>query len=55
MTIEMIPKSVTSFRFNEIKKMKKKYLSRFLIDFILCDRDYSLGFSISHVIFSEVT
>jgi len=33
---------------------KNKCLSRFLIDFIFCSL-YCLGFSISHVIFSEVT
>ena len=35
MTIEMIDKRVTSFRFNEIKN-KKKQLTGFLIDFIFC-------------------
>ena len=33
----------------------KKFLSRFLIDFIFCRlAETSLGFSISHVTFSEV-
>ena len=49
MTIEMIDKRVTSFRFNEIKKIKNVLIG-FLIDFIFC-----LGFSISHVTFPEVT
>ena len=35
MTIEMIDKRVTSFRFNEIKN-GKNVLSRFLINFIVC-------------------
>ena len=53
MTIEMINKWVTSFRFNEIKKLKKCLIG-FLIDFIFCSF-YSLGFSINHVTFQEVT
>ena len=55
MTIEMIDKWVNSFRFNEIKNLKK-CLVGFLIDFIFCRLvETSLGFSISHVTFPEVT
>ena len=35
MTIEVIDKGVTSFRFNEIKD-NNKCLTEFLIDFIFC-------------------
>ena len=58
MTIEMIDKWVTSFRFNGEKKKKWKKINKcligFLIDFIFC-RLAELGFSISHVTFPEVT
>ena len=50
----MIDKWVNSFIFNEIKKC----LIEFLIDFIFCWLAcslYSLGFSVSHVTFPEVT
>ena len=59
MTIEMIDNWVTNLRFNEMKneKMKKKKImlvfNRFY--FLYAGRDCCLGFSISHVTFSEVT
>ena len=57
MTIETIDKWLTSLRFNEIKKKKKKMLmlvfNRFY--FLSAGRDCRLGFSISHVTFSKVT
>ena len=54
MTIEMIDKWVTSFRF---KGKKQQRLIGVLIDFyfLWAGRDYSLGVSISHLTFPEVT
>ena len=52
MTIEMIDKWVSSLRFNEIK-MFMLVFNRFY--FLQAGRNWCLGFSISHVTFSEVT